>query len=399
MGSWLHQISADEARRRLQEARPARARQSISIDRAAGRVLATDLLAPENLPPVARAAMDGYALRSADLGEASATQPVALSIVAAVAAGDLPSASLEHRQAAAISTGAVLPAGADAVAMLEECQRLDSQVTIDHPIATGRHVIGRGEDVSAGAIVASAGRQLTARDLSLSAAVGIASVEVLTPWRIAIVSSGAELVPPSVPPRPGQIRDVNQGALCAAVASLGTEVIAGGIVADDRDAIAGRLRELAAAADIVIVTGGTSVGVADHTAAALASLGAQPLFHGIAVRPGRPTLAARLGETLVVGLPGVPVAAAIVFRVLLRPLLLAEGPPLTARIARDHASAVGREDYVRVTLSQRGAELWATAVTGSSSSLSALALADGVAIVPQDRAALSAGDLVDVLRF
>ena len=380
-------LSAADARRRLADAWPAAASERVALGQAAGRVLAEPLVSPEDLPSCARSAMDGYAVPAALTRGARAEQPVALTL---------------GQQAWAIATGGPVPPGADAVVMVEQTRSGVSEVEIHVEVSPGRNVLAQGEDVRAGAALWPAGRRLSIRDLALLGAVGLTSVAVVARRRVAVLSSGAELVRPGEAVLPGQVRDVNQPSLAAAARAAGALVTPAGIVTDAVEAVAAALQQLSGAHDVVLISGGTSVGLADHTAQALRQLGARLLFHGLAIRPGRPTLAARLGDSLVVGLPGVPAAALIVYELFVRDLL--EGTPgedrrVSARLTEAVSSSLGREDYVRVGLHTRPDGLWAAPVPGAPASLFALATADGVAVVPHESGGLAAGDRITVLRF
>jgi molybdopterin molybdotransferase len=380
-------LDAARARELLSGAWPAPVRERVALGDAAGRFLLAAVTAGEDFPSVARAAMDGYAVAAIATRGATAATPVSLAM---------------GTQAWPIATGGVMPAGADAVVMIEQTalSAADAgQVAVATEVAPGRNVHRQGEDVRRGDMLSRTGRRLAARDLALLGAVGIEHVEVARATRVAVMSSGAELVPCDEAVPAGGVRDVNQPALCAAVAAAGGRATRAGIVTDDPRAIADALAALVPGHDVILISGGTSVGRADHTAAALEALGARPLFHGLAIRPGRPTLAAAIGGTLIVGLPGVPSAALIVFQMFVRPLLTREECRLPARLSAAVASVRGREDYVRVAIEARSDGLWATPIPGSPSSLCALATADGVAIVPGDAEALAAGACVSVVRF
>jgi molybdopterin molybdotransferase len=405
VAGWGKLLAGVEARRLLMDALPGGGREVVAVADAAARVLAAPVRSPEDLPQFSRAAMDGYALKAADTGGATVARPVILQLVGTALAGTDTSAEVPPGSALAIATGAPLPAGADAVVMVEATTRSADSVSVTTEVAPGRNIIARGEDAKRGDLLRPAGWRLGPRDLALLAALGIPSVEVTRRLRIAILSNGAELVPPTATPAPGQVREVNQLALASAAAGDGAIVTSAGIVGDDRAALAGAIARLAATHDLVLVSGGTSVGPADFTAEACRLAGARPLFHGLAIRPGKPTLAATLGPALIVGLPGVPVAALTVFEVFVRPLLRSRAGlhtndwMVTARLEAPLASIVGREDYVRVTLARRDDELWASPLPGPASSLLSLATADGLVIVPHADALVAAGDAVSITRF
>jgi molybdopterin molybdotransferase len=398
----LRPVPAVEARRILDGAAPLEGREQVSLAQAAGRVLADPLVAEEDLPAFARSAVDGYALRAADIAAAREESPVWLTVVGAVEVGALPARPLGAGEAMAIPTGGSLPAGADAVVMVEHVVGGAAGVSLRSPLLAGRNVVGAGDDVRGGAVLLPAGRRLAPLDLMALAALGCAEPTVRPRPRVAVLSTGSELCPPGERPSPGHIRDANQSFLVARCAALGCTVLGAGLVGDDATAVLeARVRALASGHDVVIVSGGSSVGARDHTAEVFARLG-QVLFHGIAVRPGRPTVVARAGATWLVGLPGVPTAAITIFEIFVRPLLrrlageTGEERPTIARLAAPYASAAGREDYLRVRLVDRDGVLWAQALASGAASLSGVLAADALAVVPADAEALDTGAIVAV---
>jgi molybdopterin molybdotransferase len=389
-------------------------REMVSLDQAPGRVLAGPLVAGEDVPGHARAMVDGYGVRAVDIAAASVAAPVNLRVVGQVAPGREPPFAVGAGQAAAVPTGGQLPDGVDAVVMVEDVTVPDDdhgQVVIRAPLPAGRNLLGPGGDVRAGSEVLPAGRRLGPRDIAALALFGVSGVAVTAAPRVAVLSSGAELRPAGEARQGAQVRDLNQPALAAAAEAAGAVVTRAGIVTDDPGLLASKLRELAADHDLVITSGGSSVGIRDFAEEAVLGAGGTILFHGLDVRPGRPVLAARLGSALVVGLPGVPAAALTLFQVFLRPLLAllrGEAPggqsPWRARLAAPVASRAGREDYLRVRLEVRGAaegssagELWALPLAGGPALLSTLFAADALMVVPEDRAALAAGDPVELV--
>jgi molybdopterin molybdotransferase len=384
-------VSAGEARRLLAEALRPTESEEIPLQAAAGRVLARPVLAPEDLPAFPRSAMDGFALRAAD-----GSAPRAL--VGSVSVGVRPGVVVGAGQAVAIPTGGHLPDGADAVVMVEQARIDGSRLEVLVVPERGRHVIRAGEDLARGAPALEGGALIGAPQMAVLAAFGLTVVPVHRRPRVAVLSTGSELSPPGAVPAPGMVRDVNQLSLGAAAAAAGAEVLPGGLVGDDPAALDRRLRALAPGLDLVLVSGGTSVGKRDHTAEVLETAG-RLLFHGLHVRPGRPTAAALLDRTLVVALPGVPAAALIIFQAFVRSALeriggrTSPGRPLRARLAARQESEPGREDYLRVRL---GADGSAEVVPGPASSLSSLLASDGLAVVPETVATLEAGAEVDV---
>jgi molybdopterin molybdotransferase len=342
--------------------------------------------------------------------------------------GDVFRGAVASGEAVAISTGGFLPEGADAVVMVEhtsstaESEGPGRSVDVARAVASGANVIQAGEDFAAGDAVLSAGRRLRPQDLAALATFGVAEVSVFRRPRVAVLSTGNELCDPSStsPPRPGQVRDANQYVLAAQVEAAGCIATMGGIVPDDERALREAVSRALAEHDAVILSGGSSVGTKDVAAAAMLGLPAPGvLFHGIDIRPGKPTLFARAGAKPVVGMPGFPTSSLIVFDAFIRPMLWRLGGELgrttwasrrRARFAKAQPSVVGREDYVRVRLVERSRdrsdgpsdgppELWAEPLAGGSAGISNVVFADGLVRVDAGRAGLAAGDSVDVFLY
>jgi molybdopterin molybdotransferase len=397
----LRPVSAAEARRILGAAGRVVGTEEVSLGAAAGRVLAAAVTATEDVPAFPRSAMDGFAVRSDDLAGASAAAPVRLTLVGSVEMGARPARGVGPGEAMAIPTGGHLPDGADAVVPLELVELAGAgEVALPAPERPGRNVIPPGEDLRCGAEVVPTGRRLGAGEIAALASLGQTRITVHRRPRVAVLSSGNELCLPAGIPQPGQVRDVNQSAISVLAARAGCEVSgATAILPDQPGALERALREALPDADVLIVSGGSSVGGRDHTGEVFARLG-EVLFHGIAVRPGRPTVVARAGDALMVGLPGVPSAALIIFEVFVRPLLQRlggdKGPrrwPVSARLSAPYKSAAGREDYLRVRLLEEDG-LRAEVLPGSS--LSAMVAADGLVVVPAEVTALDEDEVVAV---
>jgi molybdopterin molybdotransferase len=399
----LRPVPAAEARRMLDGAVSVVEREAVALDEAVGRVLAEPLVAGEDVPPFARSVMDGYAVRASDVATASEGAPVWLSVTGSVAIATPASGAVGPGQAFAIPTGGALPAGADAVVMVEHVELTAGTVGVRRAVEPGRNIIQQGEDIPRGALVLPAGRRCGPSDVAALASFGHATVSVHRRPRVLVLSTGSELCPPAQAPRPGQIRDVNQSALAAQAVAAGALVTRGGIVDDDPAALEAAIRAAAAGHDVVILSGGSSVGGRDHTAEVFERVG-ELLFHGIAVRPGRPTLAARAGGTLLVGMPGVPTSAIVIFEIFVAPLLRRLGgerelvsPSYPARLLSAYLSEAGREDYLRVRLVDRAGERWAEVLSGGSAALSNVVAAEGLVVVPAEASALAAGQTVQVL--
>lgn len=372
---------------------------------ALGRALARDAVASIDIPHFTRSSMDGYAVAAADTFGASESQPAYLSVRGAVAMGAAPAGKVGAGEAMRIATGGMLPRGADAVVMWEHTREGGDLLEVFRPVAPGEHVVTVGEDVREGERVLAAGRILRPADIGLLAGLGAAEVDVVRRPRVAIVSTGDELVGPEETPGPGQIRNVNQYSLGAWVRRCGGEALLLGRVPDDAAAILERLRAGIDAADLVLVSGGSSAGVRDLTRGVVEALGDPGLlFHGIAVRPGKPTVVGAHRGVPVFGLPGHPISAMVIFLVLVRPLIgrmlgVPAGEAATAvlaRLADNLPSQAGREDYYQVTLREAAGGMEAVPVFRKSGLVTAMVRGRGMVRVPAEREGLEAGELVEV---
>ncbi|MGE5591186.1 MAG: gephyrin-like molybdotransferase Glp [Bacillota bacterium] len=384
--------------------------EEVPLLQALGRVTAGPVAAAADLPGFDRSTVDGFAVRAQDTFGAQESLPACLRLVGEVRMGRAPAFRLNPAEAAPIATGGMLPAGADAVLMLEHSESLNAhEVGALRPVAPGENVIRRDEDARAGEPLLPGGRLVQPHDLGLLAAAGVTRLAVRRRPQVAVLSSGDEVVPPEQEPAPGQTRDANSYSLGGAVLACGGEPLLLGILPDRYEDVAEALRLAASRADLVLVSGGSSVGTRDVTARAIAGLGGPGILaHGVAVKPGKPTIIAVAGGTPVVGLPGHPVSALVVFQLLVRPVLRAllgldpdapDGPILSAELGRNLASAAGRLDVARVTLRHEGGRLVADPLLGKSGLLSTMVRADGWVEVPEAREGLRAGETVQVHLF
>ena len=373
------------------------------------RVLAEDIYSPEDLPAFPRSAMDGFAVRAQDTFGASEGLPAYLDMVGEVPMGPAHQVRISLGQAAGVHTGGMLAQGADAVVMVENTQRVDeATIEVVRPVAPGENVIQVGEDVRTGELILERGRLLRPQDLGGLLALGITRIKAAPRPKVAIVSTGDELVEPGQTPGHGQIRDINTYTISALVARAGGIPLPLGIVPDDYEAQREAARRALDQGDILLFSAGSSVSARDMTADVINSLG-EPgvLVHGVSLRPGKPTILGVVEGKPAFGLPGNPVSAMIVFDLLVRPIVFLLGgyshptPPLpqtiNARLLRDIASASGREDYVQVRLVQGEGGLCADPVFGKSNLIYTLIRADGTVKVPLDRSGLYAGEEVAVL--
>ncbi|MBI5069912.1 MAG: molybdopterin molybdotransferase MoeA [Deltaproteobacteria bacterium] len=388
----------EEARRIILESVTPLGAEQVPAWEAVGRVLAEDLLAPRDFPAWDNSAMDGYAMRAEDV-----RPPVRLRLSAYIPAGGDASEPLERGTAAKILTGAPIPAGADAVVPFEEAEERDGAVLLGSPVRAGAHVRRRGEDLRSGAVAVAAGTVLGPAEISFLAASSRLSVPVVRRARVAILSTGDELVAPGEPLAPGKIHDANSLAVAAAVRLAGAEPVLLGIARDDL----GSLRELLArglAADALVTTAGVSMGDRDLVRQVLDELGVRQVFWKVDIKPGRPTAFALRGTTPVFSLPGNPVSTLLTFEQFVRPALLrmmGHGSvlrPLAGAVLQEDVSRrPGRVSFLRVRLERQGDDLLAwSAGDQDTGILRTLLRADGIAILPADWGDVSRGTRVPV---
>jgi molybdopterin molybdotransferase len=350
--------------------------------------------------------VDGYAVRAADTYGVSEGLPGYLRVVGAVRMGAEPEVSVGPGTVASMPTGGVLPAGADAVVMIEYTQQaMADTIEVVRPVAPGEGIVRADEDAAAGAELVPRGRPLRAQDLGMLAAAGVTGVSVYARPAVTVFSTGDEVVPPATAAlRPGQVRDASAAALAAMVTEAGGEPVPGGIVPDDRQALESAVRAALPRSDLIVISAGSSVGARDETAGVVRRLGQPGIWcHGLAIRPGKPTLLADCGGVPVIGLPGNPRSALVVFRLIGIPLVRLVGgctapppePAVRARLARDLASATGRLDVVQVSVHDG----IATPIFGLSALLSVLTAADGYVIIPEEATGLDAGAEVEVTLY
>ncbi|WP_077071272.1 gephyrin-like molybdotransferase Glp [Mailhella massiliensis] len=375
----------------------------VPLDDSAGRRLAEDLISPENLPGFARSTVDGYAVRARDVFGAQEGSPALLECVGECPMGRAPEFSLLEGQTARIMTGGMLPEGADCVVMVEYSRPAGkNMVELIRSQAPGDHVLEADEDASCGSVLLPAGRRLRPQEIGLLAALGQCVVPVFRRPRVAIVSTGDEVVPFTQKPAPGQVRDVNSHSLAALCRSAGAEVSMEGLVRDDMAALESVVRGALSRADVVLLSGGSSAGMRDHTVDIFRAMPQSELLaHGVAISPGKPFILARSGAAWLMGLPGHVSSALVCARVFLLPLLRRlqggrEGmmPSVPAVLSRAVASAQGRRDFIRVRLSLTEQGWTAEPVTTPSGLISGLVSADALVVCPENSEGLYAGQVV-----
>jgi molybdopterin molybdotransferase len=412
-------LLVEEARARMLDGLEPLPAHEVALDEAPGRVLAADLASLTTLPPWDNSAMDGFALRAADVSEASEARPVTLRVVGELAAGRLSEIGVEPGCALRILTGAPLPPGADAVVPVEQTDadpgvaELPGQVAISSAVATGAHIRRAGSDLEQGRPILARGALLTPAALAVAAAGGHALVSAHRRPRLAVLSTGDELVPAGQRLGPAQIPDSNTPGIMAAARDAGAEVRSLGIARDSLGSVIAALRAGLEWADVIVASGGVSVGAHDVVKDAFAAVGRIDLWR-VAVQPGKPlafgraTVPDREREVLLFGLPGNPVSSLVTFELFVRPVLrrmaghsdVIGRDVVSATLAAPVRKAAGRRAFIRVRL-EGGENGWRAVLAGGQDShvLSALAAADGLAVVPEDVDELDAGAQVEVIRI
>jgi molybdopterin molybdotransferase len=372
-----------------------------------GGVLSRDVFSPEDLPAFSRSTMDGYAVRSSDTFGAKEGNPAYLNVTREILMGEEPGFELKSGEAAKISTGGMLPPGADAVLMFENAQEADeTMIEALGPVAPGENVVEKGEDVRKGELVLQRGRRLKPQDVSVLAALGLTEAALYERPRVSVISTGDEIVTPETPVRAGLVRDSNSYLLAGLLAEEGALSIDRGILRDNYGPLRDAIELCVEDSDMVLISGGSSVGTRDLTERTVADLG-RVLFHSVALRPGKPMLAGIVRRRPVFGLPGHPRAVSVCFDIFVRPVLWrmaglgkerleGAGRFVKARLSRNVRSAVGRREVITVTLKRDGDEFWAVPLLGKSGLITTMVRAEGVFNIPANSPGIDMGELIDV---
>ena len=391
---------ADAKALALEAAAPVERIERIPLRDAAGRVLATSAVSPIDVPPFDRAAMDGYAVVAGDTFGASRDHAKILRLVHTSYSGDAPARAIATGECVEIATGAPLPEGADAVVMVEETEKTTEGVRILTPVYPAQHVGRRAADIAKGQTVVAAGSILNAGRIGALAAVGTTTIDVVVRPQVAIVSTGNEIVEPGQPLGPGQIYNINRFTLASIIEAHGGTVSAVDTVADTLADLVNAIRRNASA-DLIVFSGGSSVGERDLMLDALQQTG-EVIFHGIAVKPGKPTLLGKVGTTPVLGMPGNPTSCLSNAYLLVIPMLrqMAKLPPyepstIHVPLARRIVSTTGRHQFFTVRIVDGSA----VAAFKGSGDITSMAHADGYIEIPAQTDIVEAGELVEVKLF
>jgi molybdopterin molybdotransferase len=407
---FLKVLPPDEARKQLGLFSPL-ASEHIPLDRAAFRVLAENIQSSEDIPPFDRSTMDGFAVRCSDTFGATETSPGMLGVVGEALMGEIPSLALGRGEAARIWTGGALPANADAVVMVEHTENLGCDtIEVLKAAAPFDNVVRRGEDFKAGETLLCQGRRLRPQDLGGLAAIGRSSLQVFKAVRVDVVSSGDEIVPVETEPPPGCVRDVNRYTLTAGISGSFATPIWMGIAADRMEDLSSLIDRGMEAADLLLISGGSSMGSRDLVIEAiLAYKDSEILFHGVSISPGKPLILGRVGPYPVVGLPGHPASAMVCFDQFVVPLIRRLSgervltpflkPTFQALLSRNVPSKEGRVDFVRVRLRLKEGSLSAVPIPAKSGMISSMVRADGFVVIDEHCEGLYKGDVVTVNLF
>jgi molybdopterin molybdotransferase len=382
--------------------------EKVAIEDSLDRVLYEDVISPINLPEFQRSTVDGFALKAKDTYGASEKNPAILRVTAEIPMGQVSDIEVHEGEAVKVATGGMVLKGADAVQMVEYTECIDSYTLhIFKTISPLENVIQVGEDVKAGESVLHKGHLIRPQDLGLMAGIGKTDVFVFLRPRVGIISSGDEIVPIGIVPSPGQIRDINRYTIVSMVKEAGGIPLFLGIVKDRFNDLKEKIELGLRESDIVVITGGSSVGTLDLTREVLQVFpGTEILAHGVSIRPGKPTLLADINGKPFLGLPGHPVSAIVIFHFFGKPILkilsglsrevIWHQIKVKARASRNIPSVSGREDYVRVKLEEKDGALWAHPIFGKSGAISNLVHANGLIRIGINEEGLEQGEEAEV---
>ncbi len=385
--------------------------ETISISEALDRVLGSEIVCEEDMPGFSRSSMDGYAIRAKDTFGASDSLPAFLELAGEVVMGREPEGSITSGKAMRISTGGMIPEGADAVVMLEYCHSMDEKtIEVSRTVAPLENIIGKGDDFRKGTVIFKKATVLRPQDIGLLAGLGMQKISVYKKPKVGIISTGDEVISIDQKPGPGQVRDINSYTLSAFCLQAGAVPVNMGLCKDNFEEMREKAGRVLQDCDTVWISGGSSVGSRDMTVKVLESFeGMELLVHGIAISPGKPTIIARIGSKAVFGLPGHVASAMVVAEIFLNPFLARLAGKdsalrnvrqfVQAELDRNVESVSGRDDYIRVKLHKKDGRLFAEPVFGKSGLISTLVEADGLVKINRNTEGLYKGQTVPVMLF
>lgn len=388
--------------------------ESVFIEDSYNRILAKDIISYEDLPSFDRSTVDGYAVKSSNTFGAKETSPVYLTLKGEIFMGRAPDFELRDLEAAKIPTGGMLPVGADSVVMLEHAQELsESFLEIFKTVAPGENVIRKGEDIRKGTVIFKKGQKLRPQDIGALAGLGITKIDVFKKPVVSIISTGDEIVSPASKLEMGQVRDINSYTLYGLISEAGCIPKKKGIFKDRYEFIKTAIEESLTDSDMILISGGTSAGTKDITADIINDIARiysskGVIFHGVSIKPGKPTIGGVINNIPILGLPGHPAAIFVCFNVFIKPILellcgIREenflSKSIMAKMAKSVSSTSGREDHIRVRLEIKDEVLYAHPVLGKSGLITTLVAAHGIVIIPTNKLGINEGEDVEVMLF
>ena len=384
----------------------------LKIEESYGRIISKDVISPEDLPNFSRSTVDGFAVSAADTFGSTEGMPAYLNIGYEIVMGEEPDFELKKGEVAKIATGGMLPKNADAVVMLEHTQNIDeNMIEVVKPVAPGENVIQTGEDTKKGEVILRKGHKLRPQDIGVLAGLGITAIWVYEKPRCSILSTGDEIVPPDKPIKPGQVRDINSYNLAGLIYNEGAVPLLKGIFKDEYTTIKNVMQKSLEDSDMVLITGGSSVGTKDVTAQVINDIGKPGvLFHGVSLKPGKPLIGGIVNGIPIFGLPGHPAAVTVCFELFIKPVLKRlsglskerfdkKKGTIKARITKNISSSPGREEHISVYLEERNGEIWAIPILGKSGLITTQIKADGMAVIPLRKLGVQEGEIVEVRLF
>lgn len=381
--------------------------EEVNIGEALGRVISKDIVSHETVPSFDKSTVDGYAINSKDSHGARSTIPSLLTLIESVEMGKSPTKSISRGEATYVPTGGMIPEGADSVVMIENAEKLDEEsVMVYKPASTLENVISKGDDIRFGEIILPKGRRITAHDIGVIASQGLSSVEVFKKIAVSVISTGDEIIDTGDKIGEGKVRDINGYVLASKVGELGGIVVRREIVRDDYEAIRGLVEKCLEDSDIVILSGGSSVGEKDYTHKVIDSFDGEGVFiHGVAVKPGKPTIVGEAAGKLIFGLPGHPASSIILFDIFVKhainKLQVSAGIERVSYCEMDSnfPSSPGKKTYQSVIVYEEEGKLMAKPVFGKSGTITVLSKADGYIVIGEEEEGVSRGEVRRVIYF
>ena len=385
------------------------ASETVKTNLAIGRVTAGPIYSSDNLPTFPRSTMDGYAVIASDTYGSTESIPTYINLIGEIPMGQPSDLILTRGNIAKVHTGSMLPEGSDAVVMVENTQIVDAQtIEIVRPVAPGENILQVGDDIAKGQIILPEGHLMRAQDIGGQMGLGINELNVYGRPKVVIISTGDELIPPNKDITPGKIRDINTYSLAALTLQSGAIPLTTPIIGDSFEELLDTARKSILEADMLVISAGSSVSTRDLTSAVISNLGDPGiLVHGISIKPGKPTILASIEGKPVVGLPGNPVSALVIFDIFCIPSIYMlsgcstppDKPNVDARITHNLASIPGREDYIPVKLRTEGEILLADPIFGESNLITTVMKADGLIKIPLDKSGIYQGEIVNAKMF